>query len=284
MTLSSSTLSPSHSATREPVIEAYLLERRITFMTTPTLVNVISDMCTCGKKFVVANYNVHGFNLSMQLPWLDGFHKTANITHCDGMGIIKLVNILGLKLPKEYKNSYTLLMPELLERCNERQFSVYLLGGKPEQLTNALINLKNRYSEAHFSGHDGYFSVHDSNRNESIINEINAIKPNVLIVGMGMPLQEQWVDLYRDRIDVNAIMLGGAVIDRFAGLVPDCPHYISDLGLEWLFRLLREPRRLMGRYLLGNPVFLLNIALASALGIRPLTIGRVDENWQEIIP
>ncbi|HEY9706621.1 MAG TPA: WecB/TagA/CpsF family glycosyltransferase, partial [Oculatellaceae cyanobacterium] len=67
---------------------------------------------------------------------------------------------------------------------------------------------------------------------------------------------------HRSRLKVNAIMAGGAVIDRLAGRVSDCPAFLSDMGLEWLYRLCREPKRLAVRYLLGNPAFVLLLALA----------------------
>jgi N-acetylglucosaminyldiphosphoundecaprenol N-acetyl-beta-D-mannosaminyltransferase len=98
--------------------------------------------------------------------------------------------------------------------------------------------------------------------NDAIVETINAFKPHVLIVGMGMPIQESWVQRYRDRLQVNAILVGGAVIDRLAGMVQDCPQWIADRELEWVYRLTREPKRLASRYLLGNPAFLLQIGLA----------------------
>jgi N-acetylglucosaminyldiphosphoundecaprenol N-acetyl-beta-D-mannosaminyltransferase len=100
------------------------------------------------------------------------------------------------------------------------------------------------------------------------VEQINQVQPHVLLVGMGMPRQEKWIQQNRSQLKVNAILAGGAVIDRLAGVVPDCPSVFSNLGLEWLYRLLREPRRLATRYLLGNPAFVLQIALAK-LQVRP---------------
>jgi N-acetylglucosaminyldiphosphoundecaprenol N-acetyl-beta-D-mannosaminyltransferase len=244
-----------------PNLNVYLLERRITCMTVPAIVEAICQASVEGKKITVANYNVHSFNLSMQLPWYYQFLQNAEITHCDSIGILKAIQWMGLKLPIEYRSSYTLLMPKLLSKCNEHKLSVFFLGSKPQYLDAALNCVSQQYPKAQFFGHHGYFDKEDPEQNEAVIEKINQIKPNVLVVGMGMPIQEHWVQKYRSRLHVNAIMLGGAIIDRLAGVVPDCPQFIANVGLEWLYRFCREPKRLAARYLLGNPAFALQIAL-----------------------
>jgi N-acetylglucosaminyldiphosphoundecaprenol N-acetyl-beta-D-mannosaminyltransferase len=89
---------------------------------------------------------------------------------------------------------------------------------------------------------------------ESIVNEITAARPDFLFVGLGCPKQERWMNAHRDRSD--AVMLGvGASFDFFAGNVSECPPWIGAMGLEWLFRLVQEPRRLWKRYLVHNPRF-----------------------------
>lgn len=245
-----------------PPIEAYLLGRRITFMTLPTIIKAIHTACTEGKKITVANYNVHAFNLSMQIPWFYAFLQSAEITHCDGFGILKSLQYMGLNLPSQYRVSYTDLMPALLEHCNREHLSVFLLGSKPQYLDMALERLRRQYPNTDFDGHHGYFDKESADQNKAVIQQINQMNPNVLIVGLGMPLQESWVCNHRDRLNANAILVGGAVIDRLAGVVSDCPKLISDVGLEWLYRLYREPKRLAARYLFGNSAFLLHLALA----------------------
>lgn len=243
-------------------LSVYLLGRRIDCMNVSSIVEAIRKACIEENKIVVANYNIHGFNLSMQLPWYYQFLQSADIANCDGMGILKAISFMGLDLPLDYRVSYTLLMPQILENCNQNGFSVFLLGGKAQHLNIALDKLKQKYPKVNFSGHHGYFDKEDPEINQSVIAQINHFKPNILIVGMGMPIQESWVHKNRNSLQVNTIMLGGAVIDRMAEIVPDCPKFISNSGFEWLYRLLREPKRLAARYLLGNSAFVLHIALA----------------------
>jgi N-acetylglucosaminyldiphosphoundecaprenol N-acetyl-beta-D-mannosaminyltransferase len=244
-----------------PSLNVYLLERRISCMTVPAIVKAIHQACIEEVKITVANYNIHSFNLSMQLPWFYDFLQSAEITNCDSVGILKAIRYMGLDLPIAYRASYTLLMPAVLQKCNEHGLSVFLLGSKPEILETALKKLSEQYQNVNFFGHHGYFEQKDRVQNLAVIEKINQVKPNILLVGMGMPIQENWVYQYRDNLQVNAIMLGGAIIDRFAGVVPDCPALFSNIGFEWLYRLFREPKRLAARYLLGNPAFALHIAL-----------------------
>ncbi len=246
-----------------PNFDVHLLGRRISCMTVSSIIEGIHKACIEDRKITIGHYNVHGFNLSVQLPWFYDFLQSADITLCDSMGILNAIRYVeGQKLPIEYRVSYTLLMPKLLEHCNQHGLSLFLLGSRPEHLQVALEQLKVNYPNIKLAGHDGYFSMEDPYQNEAVIEQINLAKPQILVVGMGMPVQENWVRLYRNRLGVNVIMTGGAIIDRLAGVVPDCPTLLSNKGLEWLYRLYREPKRLATRYLLGNPAFALQIALA----------------------
>jgi len=238
-----------------PSLNVHMLARRITFMTVPAIVEAIHTACTEGKKITVANYNVHSFNLSMQLPWFYNFLQSAEIAHCDSVGILKALGYMGLNLPLQYRASYTILMPKLLEHCNQHGFSIFLLGSKPQYLEAALERLRRQYPNIGLAGHHGYFAMEDPDQNEAVIQQINQVKPHILVVGMGMPIQENWIRLHRSRLNVNVFMPGGAVIDRLAGVVSDCPAFVFNLGSEWLYRLSREPKRLAARYLLGNPAF-----------------------------
>ena len=244
-------------------LSVYLLGRRIDCMNIPSIVEAIRKACIEGKQITVAHYNIHGFNLSMQFPWYFQFLQSAEITNCDGMGILKAISFMGLDLPVDYRVSYSLLMPKILENCNQNEFSVFLLGGKPQILQDAINNLQLQYPKASFAGHHGYFDKEDPEANEALVEQINQFQPNILIVGMGMPIQEYWVQKYRHKLKANTIMVGGAIIDRMAGMVSDCPRFISDSGFEWLYRLVREPKRLAARYLLGNSAFALQIMLAT---------------------
>ncbi len=248
-----------------PVIFPYLLGRRITCITNNSLISTIYEACKKNKKITVANYNIHSFNMSVQHSWYYKFIQDADIAHCDGLGIIYALRFMGYKIPMDYRVSYSVLMPKLLENCNDNNFSIFLLGAKDQNLQLAIENIKRDYPKIRIGGHHGYFPLDDRAANQKIVLEINQFKPNILIVGMGMPLQEYWVLQHKEQLEVNSILLGGAVIDRLAGIVTECPEFLSKNGLEWLCRLIREPKRLLTRYVLGNPAFLLQLTLAKSM-------------------
>jgi N-acetylglucosaminyldiphosphoundecaprenol N-acetyl-beta-D-mannosaminyltransferase len=248
-----------------PILHVSLLGRQVTFITISDLIDAIDIACVKKKKIVIANYNVHSFNLSMQIPWFYSFLQNSEIAHCDSVGILKATEWMGLKLPLQYRASYTLLMPKLLEYCNQKRLSIFLLGAKPEHSNAAIDRLQAQYPKIVVEGHHGYFDMQDPDRNNEVLKQINQAKPNILIVGMGMPIQENWIYKNREKLEnTNVIMPGGAAIDRLAGVVPDCPAFLSNIGLEWLYRLCREPKRLATRYLVGNLAFILHIILAKS--------------------
>ncbi|AGY56697.1 WecB/TagA/CpsF family glycosyltransferase [Gloeobacter kilaueensis] len=248
-----------------PQLEVHLLGRRITCLTIPSVIEALTSACVQDRQLAVAYYNVHSFNLSMQLPWFYEFLQSVDIALCDSMGMLGAMRYMGLALPTDYRVSYTLLMPQLLSACERLDFSVYLLGSRPVHLDRALEQVRAEYPRLRVAGHHGYFQMADPLQNAVVVEQINHFQPQVLVVGMGQPLQERWLAANRSKLLANVLMAGGAAIDRLAGVVPDCPPMLSNVGLEWLYRLLREPKRLSLRYLLGNPAFALQLALARSL-------------------
>ncbi|MDJ0632055.1 MAG: WecB/TagA/CpsF family glycosyltransferase [Xenococcaceae cyanobacterium MO_188.B29] len=258
-----------------PNLRVDLLGRRITLMTAKAIMDGIHKSCLEEKKITIASYNVHSFNLSMQLPWFYEFQQGADITRCDGVGILKALRWMGMDVPLQYRVSGTAFVPQLLEYGNQHGFSFFFLGSKTQYLEEAMRRVKKKYPKLKIAGHDGYFDKQDPQQNQTIVDQINQFKPNILLVGMGVPTQEQWIQKHSSELEVNVIMPCGAVIDRLAGVVTNCPAWLSNLGLEWLHRLILEPRRLGGRYLIGNTAFLLHLALAKSLGLLTLRVSKM---------
>jgi N-acetylglucosaminyldiphosphoundecaprenol N-acetyl-beta-D-mannosaminyltransferase len=93
-----------------------------------------------------------------------------------------------------------------------------------------------------------------------VIELINAFAPDILFVGLGDPLQQHWVETYRDQLNAPAILTCGGLFDWVSGDNRRAPRWMISSGFEWLWRLMIEPRRLASRYLIGNPVFLFRLA------------------------
>ena len=110
--------------------------------------------------------------------------------------------------------------------------------------------------------HHGYFNKTPGHpQNEAVIKSINAAKPDILLIGFGMPIQEKWIMENYDRLDVKVFMPVGAAFDYVSGNVRRAPRWMTDHGLEWLGRLIIEPRRLWKRYIIGIPLFFYRVLL-----------------------
>ncbi len=130
--------------------------------------------------------------------------------------------------------------------------SVFLLGGKPGVAAKAAKKVRAGFPNIAIAGvRDGFFS---SAEEPMVLEEIRACKPDIVLVGMGHPRQEMWATRNGPHIGVPTLCVG-ALIDRFAGLVPRAPLFMRKRGLEWVFRLFLEPRRLSKRYIVGNILF-----------------------------
>jgi N-acetylglucosaminyldiphosphoundecaprenol N-acetyl-beta-D-mannosaminyltransferase len=215
---------------------------------------------------MVLSGNVHSFNLAYRQSWLRAFFNQADVVRLDGAGVRLGAWILGHQTPN--RMTWADFAWDLAEFAAPRGFTFFFLGARPGVADKAAANLKARYPDLCIVGtHHGYFDkTPGSAENEAVIEQINAVKPNILIVGFGMPLQERWLMENWDRIDANVALTGGAVFDYVSGELQRAPRWMTENGLEWLGRLLIEPRRLWNRYLIGNPLFLWRV-LKQRLGL-----------------
>lgn len=144
-------------------------------------------------------------------------------------------------------------MTQLLERSAKRGYRVYFLGAREETLARLINRCQKKFPELQIAGwHSGYFAAAEE---EQIIATIKRSRPHVLLVAMGSPLQEYWLESHSSELGVPFCMGVGGSFDVLAGDLPRAPLWMQKHGLEWLFRLLQEPTRLWRRYLRTNSVF-----------------------------
>jgi N-acetylglucosaminyldiphosphoundecaprenol N-acetyl-beta-D-mannosaminyltransferase len=153
----------------------------------------------------------------------------------------------------------------------QQGWRVFYLGSKPGVAERGAEILQQRFPGLQIATAHGYFDARpDSQENQAVLAEINTYQPHVLMVGMSMPRQEHWVLDNLEQISANAILTAGAAMDYVAGAVPTPPRWAGKWGLEWLFRLVAEPRRLARRYLV-EPWFVLRLFLSERFKQRYLT-------------
>ncbi|MGF7398397.1 WecB/TagA/CpsF family glycosyltransferase [Thermoanaerobacterium thermosaccharolyticum] len=157
----------------------------------------------------------------------------------DGSGVIFASKIYKEELPERVAGFD--LMMELIKIASLKHYKIYLLGAKADVVKGAYLNLKSRYQGIDIVGfHDGYFSEIDE---EEIINDINEKKTDLLFVALGAPKQEKWIYKNRNKLNAKVAIGVGGSFDVIAGKVTRAPEIYRKLGLEWFYRLMKEPWR-----------------------------------------
>jgi N-acetylglucosaminyldiphosphoundecaprenol N-acetyl-beta-D-mannosaminyltransferase len=208
---------------------------------------------------VVLNVNAHCLNLLHEDEELKDFFAAADVVFCDGAGVRLAARLLGARLPERI--TYADWFPRLASLAEGRGLSLFFLGARPGVAREAARRLLRSHPGLKIAGARHGFFDHRSGspENEAAVAEINAARPDVLVLGLGMPLQERWLMENRRRLDFGVALTGGAVFDYASGRLRRGPRFLTDNGFEWLARLLVEPRRLWRRYLLGNPLFIARV-------------------------
>ena len=223
--------------------------------------------CKNNEKVFLLSGNVHSLNIALTIPWFSEFISSSSLVICDGIGPIIGARILGYRF-KNPRLTFADWIYSLSEFCAKKGLSLFFLGAKPGIAKKARERMKSMYPDLEVVGtHHGYFKK-SGEENEKVIELINQVKPNLLIVGFGMPLQEKWLIENYKKIDANVFLTGGACFDYASGTLRRGPKWMTDHGLEWLARLIIEPRRLLKRYLIGNIVFLIRILKESGFLFR----------------
>jgi N-acetylglucosaminyldiphosphoundecaprenol N-acetyl-beta-D-mannosaminyltransferase len=180
----------------------------------------------------------------------------STLTVPDGMPVVWAANLLGEELDDRVYGPE--LMSRYSDRCAESGHRVWLYGGRDQgSLVQLALSLRNKHPGIKIVG--GYsppFRDLTEEEETALAAQINAHKPDVLWVGIGVPKQEKWMARMRERLDVPVMCAVGAAFDFNAGRISQAPNWMQDRGLEWTYRIAQEPRRLLPRYLYYNPRFL----------------------------
>jgi N-acetylglucosaminyldiphosphoundecaprenol N-acetyl-beta-D-mannosaminyltransferase len=185
----------------------------------------------------------------------------SDINVPDGVGLIYAGKIKKFPL-KEKVAGYDLSI-NLLKMADEKGLKLYAVGGRPGVAEAAMQNVQKKYPGIKIVGaHHGYFKgthLGEFGHEEEIavIEDINRHKPHILFVGFGAKKQEQWIEYNKDLINANIIIGNGGTLDGLAGIVKRAPDIFINLGLEWLYRLIKEPKRITRQIVL--PVFMFKV-------------------------
>jgi len=216
-----------------------------------------------GERNIVQFINAHCINVMKRDPEYAQALRSADALLPDGSGL-RLAGRFA-KTDAISNLNGTDLFPHICEAAADAGQSIFLLGGKPGIASVAAKNMRNRIPGLEFAGtQNGYFP---EDSDAQIINRINRSGASILMVGMGVPVQEKWIAKYRDQLNVPVIMGVGGLFDYYSDNIARAPAFVRKAGMEWVWRLAMEPRRLAGRYLWGNFLFI-GHALADAFVVR----------------
>ncbi len=191
--------------------------------------------------------------------------RTADLAFADGMGMRLAGIVLGRRVRDNVNG--TDLFPRLCEALDGRGKRIFLLGARPGTAERMAAWMAGRYPGIVVAGcRDGYFPPAEE---AEVIGQVRRSGSDLLLVAFGAPRQDVWVDQHLPELGVKLAVGVGGLFDFFSGRIPRAPLWLRRLGLEWCYRLYREPRRLGKRYLLGNPVFLARLLRERIAGRNP---------------
>lgn len=197
--------------------------------------------------------NVNSVNLSVDHPQLKSNLNAANRSFADGSGLRLAAKTLGINIRDNLNG--TDMLPQLCEAAQTQGMSIYLLGAKPGVALATANNLLKQYPRLNIAGAEhGYFERTDDSNAVKRINQSNA---DILLLAMGSPVQEQWLKDNAPQLTCRTALAVGGLFDFYSGHISRAPIWMRELGLEWVWRLMQEPKSKFKRYVIGNPLFLI---------------------------
>ena len=242
----------------------------VSAVTMPAALQAIEGWVTRRDPHYVCLATVHGVVESQRDEKLRHIYNQSGLTTADGMPLVWLSRLSG-RAPVERVYGPDLMLA-VCERSLSRGYRHFLYGGGAGVGEKLASHLRHRLPGLNIVGtYSPPFRPLSLQEDQKIVDRINAARPDFVWVGLGAPKQEYWMADHLTRLNAPVLLGVGAAFDFLSGVKAQAPYWMQRGGLEWLFRLLSEPRRLWRRYLLGNAKFLYLIFL-QALGLIVLDI------------
>lgn len=224
-------------------------------------------------KTLISTLNAHCYNVACTDKFYREALQNSDVLIPDGISVIWAMRWLtGQKLTKiAGADLFFYEMNRMEQRAESREQSakVFFLGSSESTLQKIKERANKEYPNVQVQTYSPpYKPEFTEEDNEAMLQAINAFQPDVLMVGMTAPKQEKWAYQHYHQLQVGHICCIGAVFDFYAGTVNRAPQWMISIGLEWLYRLLKEPRRMWRRYLIGNTKFI-GYVVREKIGLKP---------------
>lgn len=240
-----------------------------------------------GQSAIVANHNLHSLYLIGQDPRIGEFYKAADLIEVDSTPLIFWARLVGRASRRFHRCTYLDWRDAFWALASRKGWKVFFVGGAPGVGEKAVERIRQDWPNACIETHHGYFdAASGSAENEAVLARIRDYAPDIVLVGMGMPRQEIWTLENHKAYGPAATFTVGGAFDYEAGVQKAAPRWMGPMGLEWLFRLTADPKRLFFRYCV-EPWSLIGPAVgdvARALSQRGETSSRATDKarWEQI--
>lgn len=204
----------------------------------------------------LAFVNADCFNISIHNAEYRQCLQKCQQVYADGIGVRLASMWKGVALQDNLNG--TDMFPHLCEQLAAQKLPLFLLGGKQGIAETTAKNMKQRYPDLIIAGtQEGFYHQENTATHEQVINKINQSGAAVLLVAMGAPTQELWIKTFQSQLNVGVAIGVGGLFDFYSNKIKRAPFWVRQLGMEWIYRLKQEPKRMWKRYIIGNPLFLL---------------------------
>jgi len=216
-----------------------------------TIEKIVKAIST-NKKIIYMDINADKVVTIYKDELMQKYVDESDIVNPDGMSVYWASKFLGKPLKERIAGID--LFTELIEVSYQKGYKIFFLGAKQDVLEIMINKIKEQYSEEVIGGYrNGYFS---DDEEQDICEQINKSNSQLLFLGITSPKKEYFIARNKDRLNVNFIMGVGGSFDVLSGKIKRAPILLQKLGLEWLFRIYQEPKRLWKRYAKTNPIFI----------------------------
>jgi len=244
-------------------------------LTTDEFLQRVEEFVSSGTPHQIAYLNADCVNKCWSNRAYREAISKADLVYADGMGVVWASRVFDRPLPERVNAGD--LLPQFCELASAKKYRVYLLGGEDGIAERAAQRLAAEYPDLQIAGcHHGFFEEEEDCK---VVDEIRQAKPDVLLVGMGAPRQELWIRDYLKDLNVPVAWGVGGLFDYCAEKFSRAPEWMRKRGMEWLYRLLLEPRRLWRRYVLGNLIFTFRVGSLVVLDSIMASIAWLGAYW-----
>ena len=237
-----------------------LLGAEVDVVTPAFVLDFVARAAGSGRAAIVANHNLHSLYLYARMASVRDFYAAADIIEIDSTPMIAWAKLLGRDVSRDHRCTYLDFRHDFWTMVQARGLRVYHVGGAPDVADKARAAIIARYPNVRLDVHHGFFDMQGAG-NDVVLADIAAKRPDVLLVGMGMPRQELWILNNLERLPACVILPIGGAFDYEAGAQYEPPRWTGRMGVEWLARFLADPKRLFERYFI-EPWTLVPLALA----------------------